>query len=72
MPQSSELKGIISDIDGVPGGTLPPLLALVREDSQINFVTRNVPWIFGGGEGVLSWTFLVTNKHRFLSTQNFQ
>ena len=55
MTQSSELKGIISDndIDGVPGGTLPPLLALVREDSQINFVTRNVPWTFGGGGGLV-------------------
>ena len=47
MSRSSELKGIISDIDGVPGGALPPLLALVREDSQINFVTRNIPWTFG-------------------------
>ena len=44
---------------------------VVREDSQINFVTRNVPWTLGGGDFVLDVSF-VTNKHRFLSIQNFQ
>ena len=34
-----------------------PILSL-REDSQINFVTRNVSWTFGGGG--LSWRFLLS------------
>ena len=42
------------------------------EDSQIDFVTRNVIWTFGG-RGVLSWTFLLSQINiDFLSTQNFQ
>ena len=32
---------------------------LFSEDSQINFVTKNVPWTFRG-EGVLSWMFLLS------------
>ena len=46
----------------------------LREDSQIDFVTGNVPWTFGGGgvRGICPGLFLVTNKHRLLCSQNLQ
>ena len=70
MLQSSELTGIKSDMDRVPAGALPLLLALVREDSQINLKRPIDIW---GEEGfVLDVSVFVTNTHRFLSTQNFQ
>ena len=46
-------------------------IQLSREDSLIDFVTRNIPWTFGEGGFVLDISF-VTNKHRFLSTQNLK
>ena len=39
--------------------SIVPIIVQVREGSQIDFVTRNVPWTFRG-EGVLSWTFLLS------------
>ena len=46
-------------------------LALFKEDSQIDFVTRNVPWTFGEGGGFVLDVSFVTNKHGFFNTQNF-
>ena len=38
MPQSSELTGIISDMDGVPAGALPLLLSSQVKSSQFIFL----------------------------------